>query len=96
MDFRAAYLPDKYWHRRSILVPKRKVILDERFLTINDIFHNETERQNFEIYWVEYGVYGNVRLIGELNYCYLDGKYYHLEKVRSQGFVQNGQIVENV
>lgn len=96
MDFRAAYLPDKYWHRRSILVPKRKVILDERFKTVNDIFHNETERQNFEIYWVEYGVYGNVRLIGELNYCYLDGKYYHLEKVRSQGFVQNGQLIENV
>lgn len=95
MDFRACYLPDKFWHRRSVLVPKNKIVLDERFKTINDIFLNQAEREAFEVFWLEYMVFGNVRLAGELNYCYIDGKFFHLEKVRSQGFIQNGERDED-
>lgn len=90
MDFRAAYLPNKYWHRSSILVPKHKIVLTDHFKKVEDIFFNLDERETFEIYWVEKGIAGNVRLPGEWNYAYIDGLWYHLEKLNQGEFIENG------
>lgn len=90
MDFRAAHIRDKFWSSNSIVVPKELPILDDRFETLEQIFSDHTERDNFEIYWTEYGVKANVRLAGEFNYCYYEGNFYHLEKTRCEGFIQNG------
>lgn len=96
IDFRACYLPDKYWGRGTILVPKNRIALDCRFKKLEDLFFDHVERENFEIFWIEQGVAGNVRLPGELNYAWYNDRFYHLEKINSEGYIQNGNEVDLV
>lgn len=85
--------PYKFWGPASIQAPNALLTLNH-FENAASVL-GEPLQEYFEIYWFEQGITGEVKLPGEWNYCYFKGKYYHLEKSKSDGYFENkGELVE--
>lgn len=87
--FKAAHLHSKFWTHNSVMVPSAKVVINEDFVDIRDILRIPAQYQHFKVYWIVKGVSGMVCIPGEWNYCYIDGKFYHLVKGESNGFIKD-------
>lgn len=88
-EFSVTYIHNKFWGVNSIKVPSRQVVLDDNWHTTEHLFKTENQKYYFEIFWEEYMVGGEVCLPGEWNYACVNGKFFHLEKTRSQGFIDD-------
>lgn len=86
-EFSVTYIHNKFWGVNSVVVPANRVVLDENWLTTEHLFKSENQMFNFDIYWEEYMVGGEVCIPGEWNYCCVKGKFFHLEKTKSAGFI---------
>lgn len=88
-DFHVTYIHNKFWGLNSIKVPKQRVVLNKNWLTTEQLFKTENQRYYFDIFWEEYMVGGEVLIPGEWNYAYYNGKFFHLEKTKSAGFIDD-------
>lgn len=88
-DFSVTFIHNKYWATNSVVVPKQQPILDQRWHRTEDLFKTEDQKFNFEIYWQEYMVGGEVCIPGEWNYACVNGKFFHLEKTKTAGFIDD-------
>lgn len=43
---------------------------------------------HFKVYWFAKGISGEICVPGQWNYAYIDGRFYHLVKMHSNGFVK--------
>lgn len=86
-EFSVTYIHNKFWGLNSVVVPSQRVILDENWHTTEHLFKTEEQKYAFEVYWEEYMISGEVLIPGEWNYCCVDGKFFHLEKTKSAGFI---------
>lgn len=87
--FKAAHLHSKFWTHNTVMVPAVKVILNEDFVDIADILRLPYQISHFRVWWIIKGVSGVCCIPGEWNYAYVDGKYFHLVKGESNGFVKD-------
>lgn len=44
--------------------------------------------KHLNIYWINKGIAGEICVPGQWNYAYVDGKFYHMVKMHSQGFIE--------
>lgn len=70
------------------MVPGVRVVLNEDFVGIEDILRVPQQIHHFRVWWIIKGVSAMVCIPGEWNYAYVDGKYFHLVKGESNGFVK--------
>lgn len=87
-DFRVAFLHSKFWTHNGLLVPNAKVILNEDFVDWHNLLRIPAQIQHFKVFWFAKGISGEICIPGQWNYAYIDGKFYHLVKMHSNGFVK--------
>lgn len=87
-DFRVAFLHSKFWTHNSLMVPESKVVLNEDFVDWHNLLRIPSQIQHFKVYWFAKGISGEICIPGQWNYAYIDGKFYHLVKTFSNGFIK--------
>lgn len=83
-EFYVVNWESKFWGPASPLAPNARLTLNH-FQNLHAVLRTPEACDFFEVYWFEDGINGEVKLPGEWNYAHFKGKYYHLEKTKSDG-----------
>lgn len=87
-DLRVAHLHNKFWTPNSVEVPDSIVVLNEDFVDVDNVVRVPEQQHHFKVYWAIKDISGVVCLPGQWNYAYIDGRFYHLTKGDSNGFIE--------
>lgn len=69
-------------------MPDTGVVINEDFVEIENVLRIPEQILHFHVYWVIKDVSGTICVPGQWNYAYIDGRFFHLTKGDSMGFIK--------